>query len=177
MKKTGYCLFETPIGWCGIAWSMDTHSARTPAVTLLQLPEATARLTEARIARSTGARRSDTPPRIARIIRKLCKHLQGKAQDFQDVPVNLEGIGPFARQVYAAARKIPAGRTMTYGELANALGRPGAPRAAGQALGKNPVALIIPCHRILAAGGKLGGFSAHGGAATKARILTIEGAD
>jgi len=88
----------------------------------------------------------------------------------------LGGVGPFAQQVYEAARRIPAGQTATYGELAKAVDRPGAARGVGQALGKNPIPLIIPCHRVLAAGGKPGGFSAHGGQATKIRMLAIEGA-
>src|SRR6266852_150608 len=88
----------------------------------------------------------------------------------------VEGADRFARQVYEAAREIQAGETRTYGELAKALGQPAAARDVGQALARNPIALIIPCHRVVAAGGKPGGFSAHGGRATKARMLAIEGA-
>ena len=106
----------------------------------------------------------------------MCKHFRGDVQDFRDVALDLDGAAPFARQVYEAARRIPAGQTRTYGEVAQAVGRPAAARAVGQALGKNPVALIIPCHRILAAGGKPGGFSTHGGLATKAWMLAVEGA-
>jgi O-6-methylguanine DNA methyltransferase len=146
-------------------------------VTYLQLPEATAKMTESRIARNSGVRKSSAPPpRIAAIIEKIRKHLQGELQDFRDVAVDLNGVDPFARLVYEAAREIPAGQTRTYGDLAKSLNRPNAARDVGQALGKNPIALIIPCHRILAAGGKSGGFSAHGGRATKARLLAIEGA-
>lgn len=177
MKQLAYCLFETPLGWCGIAWGERKNSSTPPAVTLLQLPEATAEMTESRIARNSGARRSsEPPPQIAEIIERVRKHLQGNIQDFRDVTVDLEAADPFARQVYEAARKITAGQIRTYGELAKALGQPTAARAVGQALGRNPIALIIPCHRVLAAGGKPGGFSAHGGRATKARMLAIEGA-
>jgi O-6-methylguanine DNA methyltransferase len=173
MKPVAYCLFETPLGPCAIAWSEGENSA---AVTFLQLPEATTKRTEVRIARNAGApAASAPPPRIAEVIRKVSQHLQGDVQDFRDVAVDLDGAGSFARQVYEAARLIPAGQTTTYGELARALSRPAAARAVGQALGKNPVALIIPCHRVLAAGGRPGGFSAHGGLATKARLLEIEG--
>ena len=99
----------------------------------------------------------------------------GLVQWGDDVAVDLDGAESFARQVYEAARQIPAGQTRTYGEIAKAL-RESDARAVGQALGKNPIPLIIPCHRVLAAGGKTGGFSAPGGRATKARLLAIEGA-
>ena len=175
MKQAAYCLFETALGWCGIAWR-ESGRPPGPAVTLLQLPEATAKDTESRIARNSGASPSDPPPAVAEIMARVCKHFRGDVQDFRDVALDLDGAPPFARQVYEAARQIPAGRTRTYGEVAQAVGRPAAARAVGQALGKNPVALIIPCHRILAAGGKPGGFSTHGGLATKAWMLAVEGA-
>ncbi len=126
--------------------------------------------------RICGARPASTPPpRIAGVIERVCAHLEGDAQDFRDVGVDLAGVAPFARQVYEAVRQIPAGQTTTYGGLARVLGRPRAARAVGQALAGNPVALIIPCHRVLAAGGKPGGFTAYGGRATKARLLALEG--
>ncbi len=176
MKQVAYCLFETPLGLCGIAWSEQGNSGTPPAVTLFQLPEATTKMTESRIARNSGARKSSVPPpRIAEVIRKVCKHLQGEVQDFRDVPVDLDGRSPFAQQVYEATRNIPAGQTRTYGELAKTLDQPAAALAVGQALGRNPIPLIIPCHRVLGAGGKPGGFSAHGGRATKARMLALEG--
>jgi methylated-DNA-[protein]-cysteine S-methyltransferase len=104
------------------------------------------------------------------------KHLEGGHQDFRDILVDLDGVGPFVRKVCEAARNITVGQTVTYAELANALGQPTAARAVGQALGKNPIPLIIPCHRVLAAHGKPGGFSAFGGRVTKAKLLAIEGA-
>jgi methylated-DNA-[protein]-cysteine S-methyltransferase len=174
MKPGAYCLFETPLGSCAIAWSEGENSSA--AVTFLQLPEATTKRTEARIARHAGTCAASAPPRqIAAVIQRVSRHLQGDVQDFRDVAVDLDGAGPFARQVYEAARLIPAGQTTTYGELARAVSRPAAARAVGQALGRNPVALIIPCHRVLAAGGRPGGFSAHGGLTTKARLLALEG--
>lgn len=177
MKKAAYCLFETPLGACAIAWRgpADPHSA--PLVTLVQLPEATPQATESRIARKSGSHHpSAPPPRISEIIEKIHKHLEGEAQDFRDVPVDLEGVGPFFRQVYEAAREIPAGQTRTYGEIAKAVGQPTAAQEVGQAMSKNPVPIIVPCHRVSAAGGKLGGFSAPGGPATKAKLLALEGA-
>lgn len=175
MNQFAYCLFDTPLGSCGIAWHEPGDSS-APSVTLLQLPEASAAITESRIARP-GARKSTAPPpRIAEVIDKIRKHLQGDLQDFRGVPVDLTGADPFARQVYEAAREIPAGETRTYGEIAKSLGRPAEARAVGQSLASNPVPLIIPCHRVLAAGGKTGGFSAPGGRTTKARLLAIEGA-
>ncbi|HEY8287211.1 MAG TPA: MGMT family protein [Chloroflexota bacterium] len=134
-------------------------------------------MTEARIARCAGASAAtEPPPHVAAVITRVCKHLQGEAQDFLDISVDLEGVAPFARQVYEAARDIPAGQTKTYGEIAKILGQPGAAQAVGQALGSNPIALIIPCHRVVAAGGRPGGFSAYGGRTTKAALLALEGA-
>lgn len=177
MKQGAYCIFETQLGWCGIAWSEARDSGALPAVTCLQLPEATAKMTESRIAQRSGTRKPSTPPpQIAEIIEKVCRHLRGEVQDFRNVAVDLGGADPFAQQVYRAARDIPAGQTKTYGEIAKELGQPAAARDVGQALARNPIALIIPCHRVVAAGGKPGGFSARGGPATKARLLAIEGA-
>ena len=176
MKQIDYCLFEAPLGTFGIAWSERENSSAPPAVAFLQLPEATTGRTESRIQQQSGAGNASVPPpRIAEVIERVRKHLEGEVQDFQDVLLDLDGSPPFARRVYQAARKIPVGQTMTYGELARAAGGPAAARAVGQALRKNPIALIIPCHRVLAAGGSLGGFSAHGGRATKTRMLAIEG--
>ena len=172
-----YTLFKTPIGTCGIAWKESGNARTSLRVTAFQLPESTLKSTEARIAENASAIRArTTPPLMAGIIARVQQHLRGEAQDFQDIPVDLDGAGPFARQVYDVCRKISPGRTMTYGELAKTIRRPAAARAIGQALGKNPVPLIIPCHRVLASGNKPGGFSAYGGFATKLKMLGIEGA-
>lgn len=177
MKKTAYCLFETPLGACGIAWRETADSGSQAAVTAVQLPEATPRATESRIARKAGLSQVDTPPlEIAAIIEKIRKHLQGEVQDFRNVALDLENVDPFFRQVYEATRQIPPGQTRTYGEIAKAVGQPAAAQEVGQAMAKNPVPIIVPCHRVAAAGGKLGGFSAPGGPATKARLLALEGA-
>ena len=177
MKRVSYCLCDTPLGPCGIAWS-ENPSAGTPyAVTLFQLPEATAELTESRIARNSGAARSsELPLQVANITNKVLKHLNGELQDFRDIPVDLSFAGPFVQRVCEAAREIPVGQTVSYADLATTLGRPSLARAVGRALGRNPIPLIIPCHRVMAAHGKPGGFSAHVGRVTKAKLLAIEGA-
>jgi O-6-methylguanine DNA methyltransferase len=177
MKQASYCIFETRLGACGIAWREAADSGSRPAVVLLQLPEATPQATESRIARKSGSSRpSVPPPRIDEIIEKIRRHLHGEVQDFRGVTVDLDGVAQFARQVYEAAREIPPGQTRTYGEIAKILGQPAAAQEVGQALSKNPVPIIIPCHRVAAAGGKPGGFSAHGGRATKFKLLALEGA-
>jgi len=177
MKKASYCLFETALGTCGIAWREAENSSSQPAVTAVQLPEATPRATESRIARKSGSDRpSVPPPLVAGIIEKIRRHFQGDTQDFRSVVVDLGNVDSFARQVYDTAREIPAGQTRTYGEIAKAVGQPAAAQEVGQAMAKNPVPIIVPCHRVSAAGGKLGGFSAPGGPATKAKLLALEGA-
>lgn len=100
--------------------------------------------------------------------------LRGEPRDLRDLPLELDGLPEFQRRVYEIARTIPPGSTLSYGELARRMGVPGAARAVGQALGKNPFPIVVPCHRVLAAGGKMGGFSAAGGVSTKARMLRIE---
>jgi methylated-DNA-[protein]-cysteine S-methyltransferase len=177
MTQAAYCLFETPLGVCGIAWKEQENSRIPPVVTFFRLPEATRSETDTRIAGSSGGRKARVPPpHIAGIIKRVQKHLHGDVQDFLDIAVDLDAMGPFARQVCEAVRNIPAGRTRSYGELATEMNRPTASRAVGQALGRNPIPLIIPCHRVLASGNDLRGFSAHGGVETKARMLEIEGA-
>ena len=164
-----YCLFDTAVGVCAIAWTPDG------SVNFFQLPESSSRLTEERIA-GQAAKVESSPTAVTRIVDRVQRHLRGELQDFRDVPVELRGVPPFSLRVLNATREILTGETTSYGALATRLGSPGAARAVGQALGKNPIPLIIPCHRILAAGGKSGGFSAAGGVTTKSRLLTIEGA-
>lgn len=177
MKPASYCLFETPIGACGIAWREPANSGSRPFVIAVQLPETAAQRTESRIARKAGsAKPGAPPPEIAEVIEKIRRHLQGEMQDFRDVAVDLGDVEAFAREVYEAARAIPAGQIRTYGDIANALGQPSAAREVGQALSQNPVPIIVPCHRVSAANGKLGGFSAPGGRATKLKLLALEGA-
>lgn len=174
MDAVAYAVFETPIGACAIAWR-GSSDASNPAVFWFQLPEATASLTESRIAEKSGAAKSmNPPPQIAALIENIRKHLAGEPQDFRDIAIDLSAAAPFARQVLETARQILAGRTVTYGELARSLGRPDAARAVGRIMGSNPVPVIIPCHRLVAAGGKSGGFLAPGRRATKAELLAIE---
>lgn len=168
-----FTVFDTAIGTCGIAWTQEA----SPRIVAFQLPEATAAKTTERIARRAGTSApEEPPPAIARLIQRVQAHVTGDTQDFRDVPVDLSELEEFPRAVLAALREIPAGKTGTYGELAKALNQPTAAQAVGKALGRNPIPLIIPCHRILAAGGKTGGFSAHGGWVTKSKLLALEGA-
>jgi len=163
-----YALFTTPIGRCGIVWN-DLGILR------IQLPEATPEETLARLTGDRELRQAKPPAAIAAAIARITRHLKGEAQDLSDLPLDVRALPSFQRRVYASARKIPAGRTATYGELAHALAMPKAARAVGRALGVNPFPIVVPCHRILAANGKMGGFSAHGGVGTKARLLALEG--
>jgi methylated-DNA-[protein]-cysteine S-methyltransferase len=123
------------------------------------------------------AAEAQPPPAVARAIRRMTALLQGESDDLRDVEVDLSGLAPFQRQVYEFVRTIPPGHAMTYGQVAEAVGAPGGAQAVGRAMGHNPVPIVVPCHRVVAAGGRLGGFSAPGGAQTKRRMLTIEGTD
>jgi methylated-DNA-[protein]-cysteine S-methyltransferase len=166
----GFALFDTALGPCGVIWG-----AR--GVVGVQLPEASKRETRARILqRFPDAREASPPPNAQRARDGVIALLRGEASDFSTVALDMDRTPPFHRRVYEAARAIPPGATASYGDIAARLGAPGGARAVGQALGRNPFAIIVPCHRVLAAGGKLGGFSAHGGVATKLRLLAIEGA-
>lgn len=167
-QAAGFCLFETAIGHCGLAWG-DAQLAG------VQLPEHDERATRARMQRRfPEVPESAPPPWVAAAIRRVQALLQGEPDDLADIPLDMDGLPAFQQQVYAVARAIPPGEVLTYGEVARRIGDPGAARAVGQALGHNPFAPIIPCHRVLAAGGRSGGFSADGGARTKLRMLEIE---
>lgn len=173
MKHADYTFFNTAIGLCGIAWTGESE----PAVSHFALPEASDAMTRERLARQAGGVESSSlPPVIAKLILRVQHHLQGNLDPFLDVPLDLSAMIDFHRAVYDFSRKIPPGATRTYGEVAKGIGQPGAAQAVGKALGQNPIPLIVPCHRILAAGGRPGGFSAPGGTATKSRLLQIEGA-
>jgi methylated-DNA-[protein]-cysteine S-methyltransferase len=142
------------------------------------LAEKSREAVERRLARHCGAvctSEQDRPSWIAQLIGEIRAYAAGEDVDFSAVPVDLAGIDDFRLAIYAAARKLGFGQTTTYGELAKRAGHGGLPRETGAALGANPVPLIIPCHRILAAGGKIGGFSAPGGSASKERMLELEG--
>jgi methylated-DNA-[protein]-cysteine S-methyltransferase len=165
-----FAIFDTPIGACGIAWN-------AAGITGLQLPSANAEATRSRLRRRwVGAVEGPPPPGVQRAIDRILALLGGEAVDLGDIPVDLSDAPDFHRKVYEVARTIAPGQTMTYGEIARRLGAPQESREVGQALGRNPIAIIVPCHRVLGADGKMGGFSASGGVATKRRILEIEGA-
>ena len=167
-RALGFCLFDTAIGACGIAWSADALAA-------VQLPEATPQGTRARLLRYTGEAGESAPPGFVQAaIARIQRLLEGEADTLADLPLALEDVPEFHRRVYEVTRAIPPGEVLTYGEVARRVGEPGASRAVGQALGRNPFAPVVPCHRVLAAGGKSGGFSAEGGAMTKLRMLEIE---
>jgi methylated-DNA-[protein]-cysteine S-methyltransferase len=165
-----YLIFETAGGFCGIAWS-------DAGITRFQLPTRSAEATERLLLRRLpGAELGSSTPEIAEAVAAVRRYFAGEATDFTGFRLDLGGQEPFFRQVYDAARRVGWGRTTTYGALAKELGAgPEAARDVGQAMARNPVALLIPCHRVLAAGGKVGGFSAPGGAKAKIRMLEIEG--
>jgi methylated-DNA-[protein]-cysteine S-methyltransferase len=164
-------LFDTAIGTSGIAWS-----AR--GLVAVQLPESDEATTEKRLVKkshSTGA--AEPPTAMVALIADIRRYLAGERMDFSAVPVDLEGVDDYRRTLYEAMRAIGYGVTTTYGELAKSLGATdweGA-RHVGEAMGKNPVPVVVPCHRVLAAGKKIGGFSAYGGAKTKEKLLALEG--
>ena len=169
----GFALFATAIGDCGIAWGPG-------GILGVQLPEADACATRARMARRFAALREAAPGELPAEVRKataaIAALLAGEAHDLMEIALDESGVPDFNRRVYAIARRILPGQTRTYGEIAAELGDKTLARAVGQALGHNPFAPVVPCHRVLAANGRPGGFSAHGGALSKMRMLAIEGA-
>jgi len=158
-------LFETRAGPMRLRWN-------DRGLTAIEMPEMPMREVRAQLAKQNGV---EAPGFVADAARLLRRHLAGEAQDLSALPLDLSLLGPFQRAVFEQVRALPPGRTATYGEIAAALGKPGASRAVGQALGKNPFLVAIPCHRVLAAGGAPGGFSAPGGVVTKQRLLALEG--
>lgn len=170
MTASGVALFDTAIGRCGIAWGER-------GVVGVQLPEASQARTLARMRRRfPDATAAPPPASVQRAIEGIVALLEGEAIDLSAVPLDMAKVPPFERRVYEVARSIRPGATLAYGDIAARLGAPGEARAVGQALARNPFPILVPCHRVLAAGGKVGGFSANGGIATKLRLLSIEGA-
>lgn len=164
----GFALFPTDIGPCGVAWTER-------GLVGVQLPQASAGATTARLRRRFPAlQQADPPQPVARAVAGMTALLAGACVDFSDAEIDFRDIGPWEQAVYAVARTIPVGATLTYGEMAAQLGDAAQARAVGQALGRNPLPIIVPCHRVVGAGGRTGGFSAPGGIKTKLRILEIE---
>lgn len=171
MQNQGYIVFPTVLGHCGLAWGVK-------GIRRLQLPGADAAETERLLVRRVPSLSVAAPDAELRsVIDRIVRYFAGEAMDFSKMPVDVPDAEPFHRDVYEAVRLIGWGSTTTYGAIARALGSgPEKARDVGQAMAKNPVPLIIPCHRVLAAGGRLGGFSAPGGATTKLRMLALENA-
>ena len=168
-RAAGFCVFHTPIGPCAIAWTDDAR------IVGIQLPEGTDSATLARMKRRfVGVPEAAPLPAIESVIKRILALLQGEPDPLLDIPLDMSQVSQFEQRVYEITRSIPPGRTLTYGEVAAQIGEPGAARAVGQALGHNPFAPVVPCHRVLAAGSGAGGFSAGGGVATKLRMLQIE---
>ena len=164
-----FSLFPTTLGDCGIAWCSDI-------VVATRLPDKTSADTGRRLAARTGGKRGEPPAAIRRAIASITALLEGEGTDLTAIVCDFGGVDPFAAQVYAATRAIPAGETSTYGAIASELGDKRLARNVGQVLGRNPFPIIVPCHRVVGASGRLVGFSAAGGVATKLRMLAIEGA-
>ena len=168
--RPGFCVFDTAIGSCGVAWGAN-------GIIGCQLPEASTGATRARLQqRFPRAHEAMPPPEVQRACAGVVALLRGESILFEDVRLDMSGVPELQRRVYAITRAIRPGTTRTYGEIAQQLGDMSLARAVGQALSRNGYAPIVPCHRVLAAGGQAGGFSARGGLATKLRLLSIEGA-
>ena len=170
MSDCAFTIFRTAIGRCALMW-------RGGLIVGAALPEvAEAELWASLRRRFPGSAEADPPPFVRAAVEAVVRLLSGKVEDFGAVELETGNLPEFDRSVLDATRGIPCGETRTYGDIASAVGRPGAARAVGRALGRNPIPIIIPCHRVLAASGRSGGFSAPAGASTKLRILEIEGA-
>jgi methylated-DNA-[protein]-cysteine S-methyltransferase len=170
MTDQHFTLFDTPIGICGIEWGPR-------GINGVQLPMGTEDKTRSRIRQRHGdIAESEATAEVQGAIGAIVELLSGKPIDLADIALDLASVPEFNRGVYVIARTIPPGKTMTYGDIAKQLGGVELSRDVGQALGRNPCPIVVPCHRVLAAGNKPGGFSANGGVVTKLKILAIEGA-
>ena len=170
MTELGFALFDTPIGCCGIVWNGR-------GIAGVQLPEADERAMRNRIVRRfPGAGEVVPPVDVRHVVDDITALMNGEPRDLGYAKIDTAALPDFHRRVYDVARTIPAGATLSYGEIAERLGDRLLARDVGEALGHNPFPIIVPCHRVLAAGGKMGGFSARGGVRTKLRLLSIEGA-
>ncbi len=169
LETVQFTLFPTAVGDCGIAWRSDM-------VVATFLPEKTPAATEARLLKRTGAKKGKPVAAIELAIQSISALLEGEKADLSFITCDFRGIDPFSSEVYSVTRTIPVGETLTYGDVALQLGDKLYAQRVGQALGRNPFPIIIPCHRVVGANGKLIGFSAPGGTETKLKMLSIEGA-
>ena len=170
MNRVRFTLFDTAIGRCAIAWA-------TRGIVAVQLPQPNEAQTRVRLKQRYEHLEETLPPAdIQRAIEGIVTLLNGERADLSGVDLDLDACPEFNRGVYAIARKIPPGATLTYGDIAKQLGGVELSRQVGTALGQNPCPILVPCHRVLAAGDKPGGFSANGGVVTKLKMLAIEGA-
>ena len=164
-----YALFDTAIGRCGLAWGER-------GIIAAQLPEKTSEATRTRLLRHWPTADEAAPSKtIARVIDDIVALMNGEKRSLRAAVLDMSRVPAFNARVYETARAIPPGETRTYGEIARAVGEPDGARAVGQAMGRNPFAPIVPCHRVVGANDKLVGFSANGGIATKLKMLQIEG--
>jgi methylated-DNA-[protein]-cysteine S-methyltransferase len=170
MAGRGYSIFDSTVGRCGIAWGGS-------GIVGVQLPEAREIDTRRRMLRQyPDARELPSPLMVEIAIDGIAALLRGKPCDFSDVVLDMNGMPPFNRRVYEYARTIPRGETVTFAELAKRLGASGAAHAVGQAIGRNPFTILVPCHRVLAADGATDSFGINGGMISKRRLLSLEGA-
>jgi methylated-DNA-[protein]-cysteine S-methyltransferase len=170
MVGAAYTIFDTMIGRCGIAWGDG-------GVLAVQLAESREIDTRRRLLRQCpDARESRPGPDVTPVIAGLTAALRGEPWDFTDVQLDLGGISAFDCRVYAAVRAIPRGETATFADIAKALRASGAVHAVGQAIRRNPFAVVVPCHRALASPGDTSGICANGGSVTRRRLLSLEGA-
>jgi methylated-DNA-[protein]-cysteine S-methyltransferase len=169
MTAHGVTLFDTPLGRCGIAWGLR-------GIVGVQLPEPAGAERARLLQRFPNAVEGPLPAEVQEVVTRIVALLSGESPDLESVALDMTAVPEFDRSVYRVTRRIRRGATRSYGEIAAELGDPGAARAVGRSLGRNPFPIIVPCHRVLAAAGRPGGFSAHGGVATKLRLLAIEGA-
>ena len=170
MEDRSYILFDTALGRCGLAWG----PAGIVAVSFPEDDDAQTRASLLR--RAPGARECAPPPAVAQVVRDIQALFEGAARDLAYADLDMSGVPDFDRAVLALALDIKPGETRTYGALARALGDVSLSRRVGQALGRNPFPIVVPCHRVVGAGGAMTGFSAPGGIGVKERLLKIEGA-
>ena len=165
-----FCLIASAFGPVGLAWSGK-------GLVRLQLPYADAAATTERLLRGLVADEAHPPDWLGETVVRLQRYFAGTPTDLSKAPLDLDGVPDFHLRLYTEMLGLGWGQTVTYGELAERVGAPGAAQSVGQAMGRNPIPVVIPCHRVLASGNRIGGFSAPGGASTKLRLLAMEGVE